>query len=76
MEKAICSVFRVNEAEVRSATTLIGDLGSESIDFLDLGYDLEKIVGCRTRLGCAGHRWNNLQARMQTATRGQEVEVG
>ena len=45
VEKAICNVFRVNEAEVQPATTLIGDLGAESIDFLDLGCDLEKIVG-------------------------------
>src|SRR5690242_21760922 len=44
VEKAICNVFRVNEAEVQPGTTLIGDLGAESIDFLDLGCDLEKVV--------------------------------
>jgi acyl carrier protein len=44
VEKIICSVFRVSESKVRPDTTLVGDLGAESIDFLDLGCDLEKIV--------------------------------
>ena len=44
VEKIICNVFRVSESKVRPDTTLVGDLGAESIDFLDLGCDLEKIV--------------------------------
>lgn len=44
VEKVICNVFRVSESAVRPDTTLVGDLGAESIDFLDLGCDLEKIV--------------------------------
>lgn len=44
VEKVICSVFRLSESTVRPDTTLVGDLGAESIDFLDLGCDLEKIV--------------------------------
>jgi len=44
VEKTICDVFRVNGSAVRPDTTLVGDLGAESIDFLDLGCDLEKIV--------------------------------
>ncbi len=44
VEKVICSVFRLSGSAVRPDTTLVGDLGAESIDFLDLGCDLEKIV--------------------------------
>lgn len=41
---AIRRVFRVNGITINLDTTLIGDLGAESIDFLDLGCELEKIV--------------------------------
>jgi acyl carrier protein len=44
VQKAICTVLRVSGSGIQPATTLIGDLGAESIDFLDLGCDLEKIV--------------------------------
>jgi acyl carrier protein len=44
VEKVICNVFRLSGSAVRPDTTLVGDLGAESIDFLDLGCDLEKIV--------------------------------
>jgi acyl carrier protein len=44
VEKVICTVFRLSGSAVRPDTTLVGDLGAESIDFLDLGCDLEKIV--------------------------------
>jgi acyl carrier protein len=41
---AIRRVFRVNGVAINPDTTLIADLGAESIDFLDLGCELEKIV--------------------------------
>jgi acyl carrier protein len=44
VDTAIRRVFRVNGLTIKPETTLIGDLGAESIDFLDLGCDLEKIV--------------------------------
>lgn len=44
VQRVICSVFRVDEANVGPDTSLVSDLGAESIDFLDLGFDLEKIV--------------------------------
>jgi acyl carrier protein len=44
VEKVISNVFRLNGTIIRPETTLVGDLGAESIDFLDLGCDLEKIV--------------------------------
>jgi acyl carrier protein len=42
--KVISNVFRVNGNTIIPETTLVGDLGAESIDLLDLGCDLEKIV--------------------------------
>jgi acyl carrier protein len=44
VESAIRRVFRVNGTPIHMNTTFIGDLGAESIDFLDLGCDLEKVV--------------------------------
>lgn len=44
VEKVICNVFRLSGTTIQPETTLVGDLGAESIDFLDLGCDLEKIV--------------------------------
>ena len=44
VEKVISNGFRLNGTAIRPETTLVGDLGAESIDFLDLGCDLEKIV--------------------------------
>jgi acyl carrier protein len=44
VQKAVGTVFRVPGTKISPATTLVGDLGAESIDFLDLGCDLEKIV--------------------------------
>lgn len=37
-------VFRVSGDKIQPATTLIADLGAESIDFLDLSCELEKLV--------------------------------
>jgi acyl carrier protein len=44
VQKTICTVFRVSGSNLQPTTTLIGDLAAESIDFIDLGCDLEKIV--------------------------------
>jgi acyl carrier protein len=44
VQKAVGTVFRVSGTKITPTTTLVADLGAESIDFLDLGCDLEKIV--------------------------------
>jgi acyl carrier protein len=40
----LVEALNVDEDEIKPSATLQGDLGAESIDFLDLGCDLEKIV--------------------------------
>ena len=41
----IADVLFVSESEVRAERSLIADLGAESIDFLDLVFRLEDVVG-------------------------------
>ena len=48
VQKAVGTVFRVPGTKISPATTLVGDLGAESIDFLDLGAIGED---CRCRSG-------------------------
>ncbi|HLJ27394.1 MAG TPA: acyl carrier protein [Candidatus Angelobacter sp.] len=47
VEQAICTVFRVSGPGIQPNTTLVGDLGAESIAFLRLACDLEKIFNFR-----------------------------
>lgn len=42
MREIIADVLVVDEAEISLSSRLIGDLGAESIDFLDLVFQLEK----------------------------------
>jgi acyl carrier protein len=43
VEKAVRTVLNLRNEELLPTTTFIGDLGAESIDFLDLSCELEKI---------------------------------
>lgn len=45
--QAVADVMMVAPEKVRPETMLITDLGAESIDFLDLVYRLEDIIGRR-----------------------------
>ncbi|MEX2175550.1 MAG: acyl carrier protein [Pirellulaceae bacterium] len=42
---ALCEALGVDEEEVTPQATMIGDLGAESIDFLDIVFKLEKAFG-------------------------------
>jgi acyl carrier protein len=44
VERAILTVLKPNGTPISAETTLIGDLGAESIDFLDLSCELERLV--------------------------------
>jgi acyl carrier protein len=46
VEAAIKTVLSVDGQSVSSGTSLSGDLGAESIDFLDISCELEKALGC------------------------------
>lgn len=41
---AIKTVLNTKSTEISPTTTLIGDLGAESIDFLDISCELEKLI--------------------------------
>jgi acyl carrier protein len=45
IEEAVRAVLDTDKGEVEPSSLLIEDLGLESIDFLDLGYELEKRFG-------------------------------
>jgi acyl carrier protein len=42
VQKALCDALGVDEDEVTRESTMVGDLGAESIDFLDIVFRLEK----------------------------------
>ena len=42
VQATLCDALSVDEDEVTEEATLVGDLGAESIDFLDIVFHLEK----------------------------------
>ena len=49
--RVIIEALNVDEDEVRAAATLQGDLGAESIDFLDIVFRLEREFGIKIPRG-------------------------
>jgi acyl carrier protein len=47
----IAEVLTVPRSSVRANTSLMRDLGAESIDFLDLVFRIEDIIGRRIKMG-------------------------
>jgi acyl carrier protein len=47
MKKAIAETLRVDEGKIMPGTSLIKDLGAESLDFLDINYRLEQAFGIK-----------------------------
>ena len=47
LKKAIVETLRVDEAQIKPETSLINDLGAESLDFLDINYRLEQAFGMK-----------------------------
>lgn len=47
LKKAIVETLRVDENAIRAESSLINDLGAESLDFLDINYRLEQIFGIK-----------------------------
>lgn len=43
--ESICAVLNSDASEVKPESRLISDLGAESIDFLDISCELEKLLG-------------------------------
>lgn len=51
VQEALVDALGVDEDEVTPAATLQGDLGAESIDFLDIVFRLEKAFGIKIERG-------------------------
>jgi len=47
VQEVLVDALGVDEDEVTPQATLIGDLGAESIDFLDIVFRLEKVFGIK-----------------------------
>lgn len=47
LKKAIVATLRVDENAIKAESSLIKDLGAESLDFLDINYRLEQIFGIK-----------------------------
>jgi len=47
MKKAIVETLRYDEGSIRAESSLIKDLGAESLDFLDINYRLEQTFGIK-----------------------------
>ena len=45
VQTALCDALGVDAEEVTPQATMVGDLGAESIDFLDIVFKLEKAFG-------------------------------
>ena len=44
VKEALVDALGVDDDEVTEDATMVGDLGAESIDFLDIVFKLEKVV--------------------------------
>ncbi|HZZ70726.1 MAG TPA: acyl carrier protein [Pirellulales bacterium] len=51
VQTALVDALGVDEEEVTSTATLVGDLGAESIDFLDIVFRLEKAFNIKIERG-------------------------
>lgn len=58
VRRLIAEVLMVPEAKVRPESALVRDLGAESIDFVDLVFRIEDVVGRKIRVS----RWETFIA--------------
>ncbi len=47
LKKAIVETLQVDESSIQPESSLINDLGAESLDFLDINYRLEQVFGIK-----------------------------
>ena len=47
LKKAIVETLRADDNSIRPETSLINDIGAESLDFLDINYRLEQAFGIK-----------------------------
>ena len=51
VKSALIEALGVDDDEVTESATMVGDLGAESIDFLDIVFRLEKTFGIKIQRG-------------------------
>lgn len=51
VKTVLADSLAVDEADISPRSTLTGDLGAESIDFLDIGFRLDKAFGIKIQQG-------------------------
>jgi acyl carrier protein len=51
VKKALIESLMVDDEEIKPEATLVGDLGAESIDILDIVFQLEKMLGIKIERG-------------------------
>ena len=69
IQETLVDALGVDEEEVTERATLKGDLGAESIDFLDIVFRLERPSGSgRYRASGPGRRENDMASTGQTAS--------
>jgi acyl carrier protein len=74
VQEAMVGALGVDEDEVTAEATLTGDLGAESIDFLDIVFRLEKEFGIKIPRGDLFP--DNLFTNEQYVQNGKLTEVG
>ena len=47
LKKALASTLGVNESAIQPSSSIVRDLGAESLDFLDINYQMEQLFGIR-----------------------------
>jgi acyl carrier protein len=68
VENAIKAVLKVDGGSVSPATSLMHDLGAESIDFLDISCELEKLVRLEVN-------FRDLAKQLRTRTGSTSVDI-
>ena len=65
LKKAIVETLRVDEGNIKPESSLIKDLGAESLDFLDVNYRLEQALELSWRAILCLSMWRRCSAKAQ-----------
>ncbi|MER5740973.1 MULTISPECIES: phosphopantetheine-binding protein [unclassified Streptomyces] len=72
VQEAVADALGIEESEVQAEATLLGDLGAESIDLLDILFRIERITGVKVTVADIGEL---LQGGIPDEEFGDENEV-
>ncbi|KLL12388.1 MULTISPECIES: acyl carrier protein [Protofrankia] len=72
VQEAVADALGLDETEVSPSSTLIGDLGAESIDLLDILFRIERKTGVKIQAADIG---NHIQGGIPDSEFGDENEI-